>query len=66
MSREIRIPHHKIKTGHDCTMETEARFQDEGLDLHVHEVERMDDDEKRGERILTVKNTKYFFQRGAA
>jgi hypothetical protein len=36
----------------------------EGLNLHVHEVESMDDDYKTGERILKVKNTKYFFTGG--
>ena len=64
MSREIRIPHNRIKTGHDCTVATEQAFQGQDLNLHVHEVERMEDDETRGERVLTVKTTKYFFQGG--
>jgi hypothetical protein len=61
MAREIRIPHSKIKDPKKITREFEERFKAEGLNLHVHEVEKMDDDFKRGERILKVKTTKYFF-----
>ncbi len=43
------------------TKEFEERFKAEGLDLHVHEVERFDDDDEREERVLEVKTTKYFF-----
>ena len=43
------------------TPHMEERFKDEGLDLHVHEVEKMHDDFKRGERVLQVKNRKYVF-----
>jgi len=62
MAREIRIPHHLIDTVDTITPYMEQRFKDEGLDLHVHEVEQMDDDFKRKERILKVKNTRYFFR----
>lgn len=61
MSREIRIPHDKIRNPQTLTREFEERFRAEGLDLHVHEVEKIDEDDKRGERVLQVKNTKYFF-----
>ena len=64
MSREIRIPHALLKTGHDCTVQTEERMKSEGLNLHVHEVEQMDDDYRKGERVLRVKNTKYVFMGG--
>lgn len=62
MAREIRIPHHLIDKVDTITPYMEQRFKDEGLDLHVHEVEQMDDDFTRKERILKVKNTRYFFQ----
>lgn len=64
MSRKIVIPHALLKTGHDCTVETEERMKAEGLNLHVHEVECMDDDYRKGERVLHVKNTKYVFMGG--
>lgn len=64
MSREIRIKHNRLSDPHATTVETERAFQGQDLNLHVHEVEKMDDDFKRGERILTVKNTKYFYSKG--
>ena len=63
MSREIRIPHSKIKDPKKITKVFEDTFKGQDLDLHVHEVERMEDDDKRGERILTVKTTKYFYSK---
>lgn len=60
MSKEIRIPHSKIQNSQTITREMEREFEARDLNLHVHEVEQMDDDFKRGERILKVKNTKYF------
>lgn len=63
MAREVRIPHELIQTPESITRHMEERFKDEGLDLHVHEVERFDDDEKRKERILHIKNTRYVFLR---
>ena len=62
MAREVRIPHELIQTPESITRHMEERFKDEGLDLHVHEVEKFDDCPKKKERILRVKNTKYFFQ----
>lgn len=62
MSREIRIPHSKLQNPQTITKEMEKEFEAQGLNLHVHEVEEMDDDHRRGERILKVKNTKYFFR----
>ena len=64
MSRTIRIPYDKIQDSQKITREMEARFKDEGLNLHVHEVEKMDDDEKTKERILEVKTTRYHFLGG--
>lgn len=62
MAREVRIPHELIQPPESITRHMEERFKDEGLNLHVHEVERFDDDEKRKERILRIRNTRYFFQ----
>ena len=62
MSREIKIPHDRLTTGHDCTVATEQAFQGQGLNLHVHEVEQMDDDFRKKQRVFHVKNTVYVFQ----
>ena len=61
MSKEIRIPYKKILNPQTITSEMEAEFDARGLNLHVHEVEKMEDDDERGERVLQVKNTKYHF-----
>lgn len=61
MSRELRIQHEKLNDPHQTTVATERAFQGQDLNLHIHEVEQMDDDFKHGIRILKVKNTRYFF-----
>jgi hypothetical protein len=60
MPKELRIPHSKLKNPQTMTSEMEAEFDACGLDLHRHEVVELEDDFKKGERILRVKNTKYF------
>ena len=64
MSREIRIPHDAIKNSQTLTPEMERIFKEQGLDLHRHEVEKLEDDFGTKERVLRVKNTKYFIQGG--
>jgi len=60
MSREFRVPHGTISNSQTLTEEMERRFKEQGLDLHRHEVEKLEDDFGTKERILTVKNRKYF------
>jgi hypothetical protein len=38
----------------------EAEFDKCGVDLHRHEVTHMEDDFKKGERVVKVKSTRYF------
>jgi len=64
MSREIRIPHDTIANSQTLTPEMERIFKEQGLDLHRHEVEKLEDDFGTKERVLRVKNTKYFIQGG--
>lgn len=61
MPRELRIPHERLKNSQTITEEMERVFAGQGLNLHVNEVEQMDDDFKKKERILKIKTTKYFF-----
>ena len=63
MSKELIIPHSEIKDTQAITGVMERKFKEQGLDLHVNEVEDMQDDHKRGVRKLRVKNTKYFFMK---
>ncbi len=65
MSREIRIPHGTIGNSQTITPKMERLFQEQGLDLHRHEVEKLEDDFETKERVLRVKNTKYFIQGGS-
>ena len=61
MAREIKIDHADIMDPQKITDVQEQRFKDEGLNTHVHEVESLTDDHKRKQRIIRVKNTRYFF-----
>jgi len=65
MSREFRIPHSTISNSQTITPEMERAFTAQGLDLHRHEVEKLEDDFGTKERVVRVKTTKYFIMRGA-
>jgi hypothetical protein len=60
MSKELRIPHKQIANNKTITPEMERIFKESNLDLHVNEVEELEDDFDKGERVLKVKTTKYF------
>lgn len=61
MSREIRLKHEAISDPQKITQITTEAFSKEGLNIHVNEVENLEDDFNKGERILRIKNTKYHF-----
>jgi hypothetical protein len=65
MSREFRIPHDTISNSQTITPAMERAFKEQGLDLHRHEVEKLEDDFGTKERVLTVKNRKYFIMGGS-
>ena len=54
MAKEIRIPHNKIQDSQSITPVMEGEFKKRDLDIHQHEVEKMEDDFKTGERVLHV------------
>lgn len=60
MAKEIVIPHSEISNSQTITDVQERIFKDHGVDMHKNEVDRLEDDHKKGVRILTVRNTKYF------
>ena len=62
MAREVRIPYEKLKDPQTITQAMEQEFEAQGLNLHVNEVEKLDDDDQAKERVLRIKNTKYFFR----
>ena len=59
MARTIKLNHNEIQDPQKITQVTKEAFKNEGLNIHVNEVEKINDDYKRGTRILQVKNTKY-------
>jgi hypothetical protein len=59
--REFRIPHDPKDTPQNYTPKVERAFLEQGLDIHRHEVDGLEDDFKKKQRILKVKNRKYFF-----
>ena len=65
MAKEIRVPHGTIGNSQTITDEMERVFKAHDLDLHRHEVEKLEDDFKTKERVLKIKTTKYFVMRGS-
>ena len=60
MSKEILIPHAELEDSQTITEVVTNKMKEHDLDIHQHEVEDIDDDDKAGIRRLRVKNTKYF------
>ena len=60
MAREVKIPFSEISNSQTITRVNEKKFKEQGLNIHRHEVEKIEDDHSRGERIMRIKNTKYF------
>lgn len=60
MSKEIVIDHEEIRDPQKVTQVNIRKFEENGLNIHVNEVDSLEDDHKKGKRILKVRNTKYF------
>ena len=60
MAREFRIDHDKISDPQTITQVNVAEFKKQGLDIHRHEVEKLEDDHGKKQRVYRVKNTRYF------
>ncbi len=60
MAKEIRIPFKEISDSQTITKVNERKFRELGLSIHRHEVEKIEDDHSRGERIMKIKNTKFY------
>ncbi len=61
MSKELVINHDEINNPQTITQVQARKFKEAGLDVHVNEVESLEDDHKKKVRRLRIKNTKYFF-----
>lgn len=60
MAKEIQVDHDKISDPQTITQVNEKLFKDHDLDIHVNEVEKLEDDHSAHKRIYKIKNTKYF------
>lgn len=54
MAKEIRIPHHLLRDSRNCSSKIEEEFQKVGLNVHRHEIQEMEDDHDRGERVIRI------------
>ncbi len=64
MAREFRVKHEEISDSQTITDVNERKFKEQGLDIHVNEVDGLEDDFKKKERIYKVRNTKFFIVNG--
>ncbi len=60
MAREFRVDFDQIKDPQTITKVNVEEFKKQDLDIHRHEVERLEDDHDKQQRVYRVKNTKYF------
>ena len=60
MAREFRIGFDKISDPQTITKENIKAFKAQDLDIHRHEVEKLEDDHSKRQRVYKVKNTKYY------
>lgn len=60
MAREFRIDFDKISDPQTITQTNVEEFKKQDLDIHRHEVEKLEDDHGKRQRVYRVKNTKYF------
>jgi len=60
MAREFRVDHDKISDPQTITQVNIKEFKKQGLDIHRHEVERLEDDHGKKQRVYRVKNTKFY------
>lgn len=60
MARELILDHQEISNPQTITKVMEDRFKDEGLNIHTHEVTKIEDDFRQKRRRVMIKNTKFF------
>lgn len=61
---EIRIPHERISDSRKITRVNREEMAQRGLDIHRHEVVRLEDDHGRRERVLKVRKLGVFIDLG--
>lgn len=60
MAKTITIDHKEISNPQTIADVQARKFKEAGVNINVNEVQSLNDDHKRGRRVITVKNTKFF------
>lgn len=60
MSKEIRVPHHKLSNAQTVGKQMDLAFEQHGLRKSVNIAEKVEDDPVKKQRIVKIKNTRYF------
>ena len=61
MSREIRLKYDEIKDAQTITARNVRAFLEAGLDIHKNEVDAIDDDDRKQERVMKISTKKHFW-----
>lgn len=61
MPREIRIKYDEIKNPQTITQRNIRAFLEAGLDIHKNEVDSINDDDRKQERVMTISTKKHFW-----
>ena len=61
MPKEIRLRYDEIKDAQTITQRNIRAFREAGLDIHFHEVDAIDDDDRKQERIMKISTKKHFW-----
>jgi hypothetical protein len=59
-NKEIRLKHEDIKNPQTITGVTKKAFAENDLNIHQHEVDSLEDDFSKGERVLSIRKKQYF------
>lgn len=62
--KEIRIPFERIRDSRKITKVNREEMSKRDLDIHRHEVVKLEDDHSRGERVLKVRKLGTFIDLG--
>jgi len=66
MAKELRIPHRELRNPQNCSSRIEEEFRRAGLDVHRDEIDSMEDDHDREERVIQARTRKVMVGFGRA
>ena len=61
MPREIRLRYDEIKDAQTITQRNVRAFLEAGLDIHKNDVDAIDDDDRKQERIMKISTKKHLW-----